>query len=334
MKTSSFILRIPAFVVPLIISLFFSTAIYGQGSFYLTVNGDKLLLNGKEFKIKGLRCSNSLRADNETNNLINYLDTFKIYGINTVSVYLMGSRFGDIKGYNPDASLNMTYINRLGKIIEAADKRGMVVLVGCLYWGNSTAKADLKHWTQNEANTAVSNTVRWLKDKNYTNIFVDPDNEGMAHAEMNFDISKMIDSGHQANPECILAYNEKSPSPPNSNINIHFGPKVKGKPYVETEGTPSNSEYWGKYSKVEGYYNYINVGIYTDTMKIRQKEESSKLINEWNGYVFASTWLQCVPDKGPNMSPGGYGTKDDPGIRWWLGYIRENYGGAYIPDRR
>lgn len=51
----------------------------------------------------------------------------------------MGSRYGNIKGYLEDGSLNPVYSNRLAKIIEAADKRGMIVMVGCLYWGGSTA---------------------------------------------------------------------------------------------------------------------------------------------------------------------------------------------------
>jgi len=42
----------------------------------------------------------------------------------------MGSRFGDVKGYRQDGSLDPVYAERMGRIIEAADKRGMVILVG------------------------------------------------------------------------------------------------------------------------------------------------------------------------------------------------------------
>jgi hypothetical protein len=34
--------------------------------------------------------------------------------------------------------------------------------------------------------------------------------------------------------------------------------------------------------------------------------------------MMASTWLQCVPPDGPNANPGGTGTVEDPGIKWWL----------------
>ena len=88
------------------------------------------------FKVIGLRVSNALISDETAEQLIKNLDAFKDYGVNTVSVYVMGSHFGDVKGYKPDASLDPVYTARLARIIEAADQRGMVVLVGCLYCGH------------------------------------------------------------------------------------------------------------------------------------------------------------------------------------------------------
>ncbi len=110
------------------------------GRYVFSVRGEKTYLNGREFLVKGLRCSNALISDSATEQLIASLDTFASYGVNTVSVYLMGSRFGDVRGYNEDGSLNPIYSERMGRIIEAADRRGMVVLVGCLYWGGSRSK--------------------------------------------------------------------------------------------------------------------------------------------------------------------------------------------------
>ena len=105
-----------------------------------SVEGKKTYLNGREFLVIGLRCSNALISDETTDQLIGNLDEFAGYGINTVSVFFMGSRFGDVKGYREDGSLDAVYAKRMGRIIEAADKRGMVVLVGCLYWGGSKSK--------------------------------------------------------------------------------------------------------------------------------------------------------------------------------------------------
>ena len=97
-------------------------------------------MDGSPFLVKGLRCSNALVSDEATDELIDNLLIFADFGVNTVSVFFMGSRFGDMKGYREDATLDPTYADRMARIIEAADERAMAVLVGCLYWGNSKAK--------------------------------------------------------------------------------------------------------------------------------------------------------------------------------------------------
>jgi hypothetical protein len=39
---------------------------------------------------------------------------------------------------------------------------------------------------------------------------------------------------------------------------------------IHNKGTPENADYWGGFSKREGYYHYIRIGRYTDTIKERQ----------------------------------------------------------------
>ena len=307
-----------------------------------SVQGDQVLLNGKPFKVIGLRCSNALISEKDTLELIGQLDTFKAYGVNTVSVFFMGSRFGDVKGYLPDASLNPMYSTRMARIIEAANNRDMVVLVGCLYWSTSQAKADLGHWTQDHANRAVANTVRWLKQQGYRNVLVDPDNEGMAARAQNWSIASMIDAAHAVDPSYMIGYNKKSSPPANADVLLHHSPQDAQRPYIESEGTPTNAPqgYWGKYSKEDGYYNYIRIGRYTAPMKQNQIERTQNFVDNRAGYIFASTWIQCVSHEGingPYMLPGGQAEnpdidkdvkimQSDAGIRWWLEWIRSQYG--------
>jgi len=312
---------------------FFERTLKGRDSKYVfTVRGDKTYLNGQKILVKGLRCSNALVSDESADELIANLDTFASFGVNTVSVFFMGSRFGDVKGYNSDGSLNPVYAARMGRIIEAADERGMVVLVGCLYWGNSEAKWE--QWTQTEAEAAVANTVRWLKEHDYRNVFVDVDNEGMAKRAKGFDNRLMVIAGKKVDPASVIATNFKGPPPPEADLGIHFSTKVPDKPYVESEGTPTNAPggYWGKYSKRPDYYNYINIGIYNEQMKVNQKTITVDHLDNGRGYMCASTWLQCPPPSGPNNCPGGDGSKQSPGIRWWLEFIREKYG-PYVPPQ-
>lgn len=304
------------------------------GRYVFTVRGDKTFLNGQHILVKGLRCSNALVSDESADELIANLSTFASYGINTVSVFFMGSRFGDVKGYNEDGSLNPVHAGRMGRIIEAADERGMVILVGCLYW--STSKAKWESWTQKEADTAVANTVRWLKEHDYRNVFVDVDNEGMAKRAKGFDNRLMVIAGKKIDPACVIATNFRGPPPPEADLGVHFSAKVPDKPYIESEGTPDNAPggYWGAYSKKKDLYNYINIGLYNEAMKARQKEITAEHLDNGHGYMCASTWLQCPPPSGPNNRPGGDGGKESPGIRWWLEFIRDKYGPYVRPAPR
>jgi hypothetical protein len=166
----------------------------------LEVRGDRILLNGQPVKVIGLRCSNALISDATTDDLIAALDLYRSYGINTVSVFLMGSRFGDVKGYLPDSSLNPVYTQRLERILRATDKRGMMMIVGCLYWSVSKAKEDLSSWTQKDANEAVANTARWLGEKKFNHVILDPDNEGMAVRANHWKAEELIQAAKHANP--------------------------------------------------------------------------------------------------------------------------------------
>ena len=312
------------------------------GKYVFSVEGDKCLLNGREMKIIGLRCSNAAISDAETQELIDNLDTFKSYGVNTVSVFFMGSRFGDVQGYKKDATLDPAYARRIGRIIEAADDRGMVVLVGCLYWSTSKAKAELGHWTQEHANRAIANTIRWLKKHDYRNVFVDPDNEGMAVRATKWDSGRMIEAGRAVDDSFVIGYNNRAKPPAAADILLHHSPKDPRRPWIQSEGTPNNAPggYWGSYSKQgrrynngPDLYNYINVGVYNDAMKQNQYKQTRNDINEHNGHILASTWLQCVPPKGPNHTPGGDGSKNNPGIKWWLEYVRDNFTAPWTPPK-
>ena len=303
------------------------------GDYVFSVRGDKTFLNGQRILVKGLRCSNALISDYETQELIDHLDEFASYGINTISVFFMGSRFGDVRGYRADGSLDPVYAARMGRIIEAADQRGMIVLVGCLYWGNSKAKHE--SWTQAEANAAIANTVAWLEENHYRNVFVDVDNEGMAKRAKGFDTRQMVLAGKAVDPACVIATNCKGEPPAEADLGIHFAKPAAGKPYIESEATPGNAPggYWGRYSKKEGYYNYINIGLYSEAMKANQKTDTQEHLSKGQGYMLASTWLQCVAPYGPNQHPGGDGTAGSPGIRWWLEFLRAEYGPYICPAK-
>jgi len=75
-------------------------------------------------------------------------------------------------------------------------------------------------------------------------------------------------------------------------------------------------------------------------MKEKQLRDTHAAIEQYAGYMLASTWLQCVAGEGvggPFMTPGGLA--EDPaidtdvtklqkhaGILWWLQDIKSKYG--------
>lgn len=320
------------------------------GDTRVEVRDHQILLNSEEARLVGLRCSNALINDASTNELIEMLDVYQSYGVNTISVYLMGSRFGDVKGYLPDATLDPVYRARFERILRATDERNMVSIVGCLYWSTSRAKEDLSHWTQEDANRAIANTARWLADGEFTHVILDPDNEGMAVRAKRWQIESLIRAAKEAHPQLVVANNTKQ-DPPNEDLNMHFGKREAGKPWLDSEATPKKAPggYWGKFSKEThqsdaGYYNYSRIGRYTSEMKQEQLRETRDHLQRYNGYVLASTWLQCAPAegvKGPFVRPGGrsnLGSNNnqqaawnadidilhpDAGILWWLEFVKE-----------
>ena len=121
-------------------------------------------------------------------------------------------------------------------------------------------------------------------------------------------------------------------TPANADLSIHHGrPDLPNEYYIETEGTGGN--YWGSYSKQPGLYDYINIGVYSDEMKREMLKRTDTYLDRGQGYLFASTWLQNPPPGGPHHAPGGIGTKDDPGVRWWLEHLRTRVG-PYRPDKQ
>lgn len=330
--------------------LLFAPGASFAGQHVLTVQGETLELNGRPIKLIGLRCSNALISGEKSEELIANLDLFTGYGVNAISVYLMGSRFGNVKGYRPDSTLDPEHARRLSSIIEAADQRGMVVLVGCLYWGDSTAKSDLDAWKQSDADRAVANTVRWLSESDHRNVFVDPDNEGMAVRARNWDLTSMIRAAQEVDPSILVAANSTNSAPSLANLLIHHSPRIAGKPWIETEGTPEQAAgyYWGEFSRTNGYSNYIRIGRYSEKMKAAQCKSAQIHIEEHAGYFLASTYLQCGPDEGvggPFMNPGGQAGQTeidldvrkmsaDAGVRWWLEWVKARYGSWTFADRR
>jgi hypothetical protein len=126
----------------------------------VAVDDGRLLVNGTPTTLFGFRVASAAMRDDWTEQLIAQLDTWRDHGVNSFTVWLQGSSGGyarvftrdgtaiddaeqevtSIVGFDDDAdhtangtSTGTAVVERTRRIIEAADARGMVVIVGLFY---------------------------------------------------------------------------------------------------------------------------------------------------------------------------------------------------------
>jgi hypothetical protein len=75
-------------------------------------------------------------------------------------------------GYTEDGSLRPEYLKRLERILDKADKLGMVPIVGLFYFGQDERLKD-----ENAVINAVNNITEWLFKKGYRNLLIEINNE-------------------------------------------------------------------------------------------------------------------------------------------------------------
>jgi hypothetical protein len=205
------------FSLILILGLFFSCSIFGQKT-KVSIKKNQFYINGKltykghywkENKIEGLLMNSRMvqgifddlnpatkeqfqytdtkkwDADRNTNEFIESMQEWKNQGLLAFTLNLQG---GSPLGYGNKGWINSTfdesgnlrpaYMERLEKILNHADKIGMVVILGYFYFGQDEHLADEKAVIK-----AVDNISNWLLDKKYRNILVEINNE----CDINYD---------------------------------------------------------------------------------------------------------------------------------------------------
>jgi len=119
--------------------------------------------------------------ERHTDELIAALDEWYAYGLRAFTVGLQGgmpvftvnNATIDNNPYgNEGSSIDPAYLNRLDRLIRAADERGMIVIVSLLYEGQSPR---LRNGAA--VRNAVRNAAAWLKDQAYTNVIIEVANE-------------------------------------------------------------------------------------------------------------------------------------------------------------
>jgi hypothetical protein len=316
----------------------------------LEISGNQFTLDGQPFDMTGIRTGSASQSQALTDELISQLDTYKAHDVNTVTVFYMGTSGGNSDPFTVDSSENVKIeaddAARMRQIIEAADARGMVVIVGIFYqratWSDITTDARVVK--------AIDAVVDDLKA--YDNIILNLANEQNSGAYA--DKPGNIQSASQ-----ILQYIQQVKNrDPNRLVgsggykdasNVTIGKAAATDALLfDTGGYEVDREHSGtKYDKyraagvpdkplvnVEMFGGYTadasvqpNTGCYTATGKqLHYKDVDDARVRPGLSVFFHSNkWIQGgathyeLGDSGTCNS-----TTNSPGMSWWFTYVRDN----------
>lgn len=118
--------------------------------------------------------------------LIAALPIYASHGLNAITVNLQGGNPLDapaqnrpswrISAYRPDGSLDPTWMDRLDRVLRAADAEGMAVIVGLFYFGQDHLLED-----ETAVTDAVDSVVDWLMARDHRNVLIEICNESGRH---------------------------------------------------------------------------------------------------------------------------------------------------------
>ncbi len=111
-----------------------------------------------------------------TDNFVKSMDEYKAKGILAFTINLQGGNPGYEGAINSafrsDASLKPGYMERVSRVIEVADKRGMVIILGLFY-----QRQDQIFSNDDAVRKSAENAATWVRDKGYTNGIIEIANE-------------------------------------------------------------------------------------------------------------------------------------------------------------
>jgi len=119
-------------------------------------------------------------AERNTREFIAAMPVWRKHGLLAFTINLQG---GSPQGYsreqpwhnsaiNADGSLRADYLRRLERVLDRADELGMVVILGCFYFGQDERLRD-----ESAVVRATDQATQWIFDRGYRNVLVEINNE-------------------------------------------------------------------------------------------------------------------------------------------------------------
>jgi len=149
-------------------------------------------------------------AEANTNRFIARVPDYVEHGVRAFTLCLQGGYPGYEgavnSAFNPDGSLRESYMRRVRRAIEACDRYGAAVVLGCYYQRQDQVLRD-----DQAVRAGLLNVLRWIKECGFTNVVVEVANE-FGHG--GFDrpilrssqgIAELIRAGKEAAPDILIS---------------------------------------------------------------------------------------------------------------------------------
>ncbi len=117
--------------------------------------------------------------DANTTRFIGLIPEYLAHGVSAFTIGLQGG-FPGYEGavnsaFNSDGSLRSSYVDRVARVIESADRHGAVVMLTAFYQRQHSHVRSLAG--RDAALSAVANVARWISARGYTNVVLEVSNE-------------------------------------------------------------------------------------------------------------------------------------------------------------
>ncbi len=328
-----------------LVLLLFAIQLTGQK---LTIQGEFFYLDDQKLPFWGVRTASAAKNEANTNELIRNLPDYKQYGINVVSVFLQGSSGGYSDPFSKGGKkLDRDHFNRLKSIIRACEDLNMVVIVGIFYQRTMADEEGRSLNNETEIFQAVRTTAKKLKP--FSNVVINIANEQNSFHYKKFEafdfndpqnIIRLCEEVKKVDRDRIVGAGGYHDS---LNVVIGKSPAVDALLFDTYSGDIEANQHSGwhyDYFRSQGVVDkpiinvelfggwtgqFIPQGVYTPEGKKIHLQEIDEALKRPGLYVHfhSNTWMQGIFDGWPiRYDLAGQGTPQDPGIRWWFEYLR------------
>lgn len=149
-------------------------------------------------------------AEANTARFLEKLPDYHAHGVRALTLCLQGGHAGYEgalnSAFNPDGSLREEYLARVAKVIEACDRLGMAVILGCYYQRQDQVLRD-----EQAVRAGVVNAAKWIAARGFTNVMLEIANE-FHHGGFNHGLIKspqgqieLIQLARRTNPKLLVS---------------------------------------------------------------------------------------------------------------------------------